>query len=563
MPTRTRQRATYPNAWRFVVAVGKRPTAREWQEHPLDQATLRRRLASNSEANPSLLLGPAPLGSGVIDIECDGPVAEEELLELFVGPIPKTVCWQSKRGRHYLFRSDERLRGINKSVVKYGKVEVRIGPGACSTLPPAETDGFKRRWIRKPGSCKVARLPKAVVERILANEHRHEGNGHVRVVADELISNGQRNETLARMAGAMRRQGMGEAAMEAALQEENQSRCRQPLSSGEVASIARSIARYEPSNISSFNSFNSYTPGKWPTLGDAALTGLAGEVVNAIDPYTEAAKAATLAHLLIPFGIMAGDGSHCMVQHDRHPAKENVILVGQSSKGRKGTSWGSLREIHSAVDETWTRNQIVSGLSTGEGIISHLRDDGGCDDKRLLVLEEEFARLLIVMNRPENTLSATMRQFYDTGNLGIHTRNNPMVATGTHVGIIGHITVEELRRRLNSTDTANGFANRFMYFGVDRSKLLPNGATPPPQMMNKLSMHVKKAVTFARQVRVVKRDPAAEELWAAEYESLSEGKPGLLGAVTSRAEVHVLRLSLIYSLLGQSMASRPNTWRPL
>src|SRR5262249_2565339 len=49
-----------------------------------------------------------------------------------------------------------------------------------------------------------------------------------------------------------------------------------------------------------------------------------------------------------------------------------------------------------------------------------------------------------------------------------------------------------------------------------------------------------------------RRDEAAKALWAKEYHDLSEGKPGLLGAVLSRAEAQVLRLSVIYALLDKS-----------
>jgi len=38
-------------------------------------------------------------------------------------------------------------------------------------------------------------------------------------------------------------------------------------------------------------------------------------------------------------------------------------------------------------------------------------------------------------------------------------------------------------------------------------------------------------------------------LWASVYGSLSAAQPGLLGAVTSRAESQVIRLALIYALL--------------
>jgi hypothetical protein len=45
------------------------------------------------------------------------------------------------------------------------------------------------------------------------------------------------------------------------------------------------------------------------------------------------------------------------------------------------------------------------------------------------------------------------------------------------------------------------------------------------------------------------RDPEAEALWEDVYPALSEGKPGLCGAITSRSEAQVLRLSMIYALM--------------
>ncbi len=48
------------------------------------------------------------------------------------------------------------------------------------------------------------------------------------------------------------------------------------------------------------------------------------------------------------------------------------------------------------------------------------------------------------------------------------------------------------------------------------------------------------------------RSPEAERLWEEVYPNLSEGKPGLLGAILGRAEVQVMRLACIYGLLDQS-----------
>jgi len=44
-----------------------------------------------------------------------------------------------------------------------------------------------------------------------------------------------------------------------------------------------------------------------------------------------------------------------------------------------------------------------------------------------------------------------------------------------HLGIIGHITSDELNRLLTSTEAANGFANRFLWIYTERSKALSRG----------------------------------------------------------------------------------------
>jgi hypothetical protein len=169
-----------------------------------------------------------------------------------------------------------------------------------------------------------------------------------------------------------------------------------------------------------------------------------------------------------------------------------------------------------------------------------------------LVVEQEFARILTNTERKDNILSEIIRCAFDDGALRILTRNNPLTASDTHVGIVGHITQDELTHRLKSTQTANGFANRFLYFNVERSKLLPEGATPPDREIRRIANVLRKSLLHRRPAGPLARDAAANERWHAEYERLSEGQTGLVGAVTSRAEVMVLRLSLIYALLDRS-----------
>ncbi len=62
----------------------------------------------------------------------------------------------------------------------------------------------------------------------------------------DTIPKGGRNDTLASLAGTMRRRGFNGAAILAALRVENENRCDPPLSDTEVEAIAASISGYDP-----------------------------------------------------------------------------------------------------------------------------------------------------------------------------------------------------------------------------------------------------------------------------------------------------------------------------
>src|SRR5207249_3070739 len=99
-----------------------------------------------------------------------------------------------------------------------------------------------------------------------------------------------------------------------------------------------------------------------------------------------------------------------------------AVLVGETSKARKGTSLNHVIRIFNRADEQWSNDCIGHGLSSGEGLIWAVRDpisktgknkktgkyeteivDAGIADKRLCVIESEFANVLKVMTREGNT----------------------------------------------------------------------------------------------------------------------------------------------------------------
>jgi hypothetical protein len=108
------------------------------------------------------------------------------------------------------------------------------------------------------------------------------------------------------------------------------------------------------------------------------------------------------------------------------------------------------------------------------------------------------------MGREGNTLSPIIRQAWDGDRLRTLTKNNPTRATGAHVSIIGHITKSELLRHLNETEAANGFANRFLWLMVRRSKELPFGGEWDAVDTSPLVRRLDCAVRFARKPRVIR-----------------------------------------------------------
>ena len=309
-------------------------------------------------------------------------------------------------------------------------------------------------------------------------------------------------------------------------------------------------------------------------LAPEAFHGLAGEFVRLVSPHTEADEAALLAHFLVYFGNAVGRDAFYRVGATPHTCAENVAFVGTTGSGRKGTAEHETRRPFILSLDPWTA-RITTGLSSGEGLIHAVRDpskklepikkgghttgyeevtaDQGVSDKRLCVLESELGRVLRVMDRDGNTLSATVREAWDARQvLRTLTKNSPSVATGAHVSILGHITRDELLRYLNRTETANGFGNRFLWIAVRRSKFLPDGGSLRDGDLGRFASKLGEALAAARNVREMRRDDEARAVWHAVYPHLEAGRAGLLGAVTGRAAAHVLRLSMIYALMDGS-----------
>jgi hypothetical protein len=392
---------------------------------------------------------------------------------------------------------------------------------------------------------------------------------------NDLIPEGQRNDFLFRLGSSMRNRGMSEAAILAALLEENQTQCRPPLPEAEVQAIAHNCVKYPPGPgvTNEGQATPTRTTAPWPDPPDKVVYhGLAGEFVRLVEPNSEADPMALLLQFLAAFGSVIGRSAYFVAEETRHYLNLFLVIVGMTSKARKGSSWSHVKGTLEACDPVWAATRLKGGLSSGEGLIWQVRDrlyrtqpkkekgkhtgeheeicvDLGIDDKRLLVQEAEFSSVLLMTDREGNTLSPIIRKAWETGDLEALTKNSPAKATNAHISIVGHIVQDEVRRYLGRTEVGNGFANRFLWACAKRSKQLPDGGQLEEVHMSALRVRLKQVIDAAGGTQELKRDEFAREIWHKVYGKLSEGAPGLFGAVTSRAEAQVMRVACLYALL--------------
>lgn len=204
--------------------------------------------------HPNANIGIPTEGLLVIDIDGDSnrwPSDPERSADLAqTGAMSLTP----RRGRHYLFR-----RPAGKA---WRCTESRLAPhvdtradGGYILVPPSTVEGRAYRWapgleLDEPPEC-LPEPPPWLVQELDGLAHGTPALAHVAAGPAEAnkIPTGHRNATLARLAGTMRRVGMAQAEIAAALLQTNKDRCFPPLSPREVERIAASVARYEPDQI--------------------------------------------------------------------------------------------------------------------------------------------------------------------------------------------------------------------------------------------------------------------------------------------------------------------------
>jgi putative DNA primase/helicase len=221
---------------------GKAPmTAHGVKDATDDLATFKRLTANATDFNIAVATGSA---SRVVVIDVDprnNGLQEFKDLTQLLGLLPRTLTSATGGGgRHYYFQ--EPAGGIKKNVVAPG-VDL-LAEGCCAVVPPSQHFSGKRyQWLDKhePEHQEIASLPDSWLQFIKSSTSPKKETVSS---GANLILEGSRNDELTRIAGQLRRSGLSETALLAALKCVNEERTSPPIEIDELAQIARNVAQY-------------------------------------------------------------------------------------------------------------------------------------------------------------------------------------------------------------------------------------------------------------------------------------------------------------------------------
>lgn len=305
-----------------------------------------------------------------------------------------------------------------------------------------------------------------------------------------------------------------------------------------------------------------------PDADPACLYGLIGDVAHAGSEGTETNAAAIAANFMAYLSCAVGRGVYLPIGNTRHHARLFCLHIGRSGRGRKGDAVSLVLRIDQALremNEAFAPQVHRGGLSTREGLVALMHDGyrqgrqdvPAIEDKRLWVVESEFANVLHQGRRDGNTLSAALRDCWDGVDLKPATKSNRLYASDPHVCLSGAISPSELTGLMSARELTNGFANRFLMIWAERSRMLPFPKETPQAVVEHLARRTREVLAFVHADRHGERERLRMELspqaqWR--YAQLYRGElnddlgDSAVSALLERRAPMLLRLAMLMAL---------------
>jgi len=221
-----------------LVPDGKTPlTTHGFHDATTDEAQIESWWGQQPDANIGIATGRVS-GIVVVDVDRHGEDGTKALEQLELPPTQ--VVRTPRNGYHFFFRYPD-VGEIGRVVAALPGIDL-LGDNGYVVACGSRVGGKQYELIRsrEPAPC-----PPQLLE-LAAKKRKTNGGATIAVKATGKVGEGKRNGYLASIAGVLRRDGFDEQAIAAVLDIENQQKCEPPLEAVEVATIARSIARYEP-----------------------------------------------------------------------------------------------------------------------------------------------------------------------------------------------------------------------------------------------------------------------------------------------------------------------------
>ena len=235
--------------WSVIPVIGgsKRPAVRwlAFQEAPAGAAAIRDWFGRWPDANLAIVTGAV---SGLVVIDVDPAHGGEDGLDALTREhtaLPATVEARTGGGGRHLYFAHPGGEMRNRVGLAPG-VDLR-GDGGYIVAPPSiHPNGRPYRWQPglDPDSVAPAPLPDWL-RRLVAGPEEHRGHtlAHWRRLVDAGVAEGERNNTIASLAGHLLWHGVDPRVVLELLLCWNRERCRPPLSDDEVERTVRSITR--------------------------------------------------------------------------------------------------------------------------------------------------------------------------------------------------------------------------------------------------------------------------------------------------------------------------------
>lgn len=321
-----------------------------------------------------------------------------------------------------------------------------------------------------------------------------------------------------------------------------------------------------------------------PIPEDVVFTGLIGKTVKALDPWHEADPIAVHMSLMAMASVLLEGGVKVYTGSKWEYPLLNVLLFGESAKGRKGTSGTIAFEVVTKAFPGWRDDHTGGAPSSGAGIVKllantavetnwlrpldeipeQLREEAATKPIRrikpglpYLFYEEEIAKVLH-RARMDDSYEALIRVMWQGANLtGRYTSHLQVTIPRPVVGWLAHVTPGEFVAKLGRSSLHGGTFNRFMLFWVQRNRIIRRIRPIPEDLLARLASEFRARILFGRTVGKIQPTEEAWDFWENDLHPEIDGQLSaspLWGEFVGRALDNIMRMAAIYAVMDKRRA---------